>query len=515
MSVNSYSNVRNYPYYNNSNQSNPNKSSNNVSFKAGGYNNDGYSSSVAASYIQKQQQEQKQMDADKQKKDKWKQFGMDVLKGILIGGTLIGGTALIVGCTKAGKEMMQTMTHSFGVNGTVDDLEFKKAKMDKEINYKNCKDYLKAKLAIDPAQQEEVLDNICMANKKIRLERYNGLDIPANGDRGVILYGRGGIGKSYAMEKIAQACGASYLSLNGSDFMNKYQGESERNLQLILNTVKEKAQQSPDEPFILFLDEGESILGNGRTSGGNNTNSMLRSMLLGAMETEGDKALPLNVKFIVTTNYVDDIDGPYRRPGRLGIPMELKCPDTEGQAKIMQAQFEKQFGEAYKNENIKKVIDKYIKNRTEALNGLKGKDGDIQKQYTKLDELEKEFNENKIQYSVLYKTKCEQTANNENTSDIDNQMKEAQDKLTSLQKRISAQNDLIRMEVFEKSNGRFYDFTPAEIKGFVASATKLLEQKGAFNIKNLINVEKAEIKKLIESQKALDEEHQKAMKLMG
>ncbi|UKI41252.1 MAG: hypothetical protein L6V95_14545 [Candidatus Melainabacteria bacterium] len=88
------------------------------------------------------------------------------------------------------------------------------------------------------------------------------------------------------------------------------------------------------------------------------------------METEGPDALPPNVKFIVTTNYVDDIDEPYRRDGRLGIPMELQAPTAEGQANIMRKQFKEQFKDEYKN--FKDEIENYITERTSFMKSIEG-----------------------------------------------------------------------------------------------------------------------------------------------
>lgn len=510
MNVNGISNLNGYKQvYNGKSQNN---TSNPPSFKASGYGDDGYSSSVASEYIKKQQLQKQQMELEKQKKDKWKQFGFDVLKGVTIGAALIGGTYLAANLLISNKALAK-ITHNYGLKNADGTFEFKKFEKEAEVSYESCKNKLKKDLAISQSQQEAVINNICTANKTIREGKYNGANVNPSKNRGIIMYGRGGIGKSYAMETIAKACGASYLSIKGADFMSKYQGESEAILKSILLQAKTQAEKTPDEPLIIFLDEGESIMGSGRTENGNNTNANLRSLLLGAMETQGEDALPSNVKFIVTTNYVDDIDEPYRRDGRLGIPMEILCPDADGQANIMRMQFEKQFEKEY--ENYKSVIDEYIKNRTEFLKSCESKDIGVKEYSLKLEQAKKELQQTQEEKINLQKALNEKMLNGTLSSDEKDKQLEAVDKkVKDANEKVEAAKYLLQQTQLEVSQGRYFNFTPAEIKGVVANAMELLsvdsKYKGGVTVDNLIKIELDKIQQLkIEAQKREEERAKK------
>lgn len=461
----------------------------------------GYSSSVANSYIQKQQAQKQEMELKNQKKNKWKEFWMDVLKGVTIGGTIIVGTVLIASSTKAGREMTQTILSSAGLSSASGNTEkFKKLETTNEISYEKCKEYLQKNLAISEEQQAKVIEDICTANKKIRTGKYDGKDINPAKNRGIIMYGRGGIGKSYAMETIAKACGASYLSIKGADFMSKYQGQSEAILQGILNDARAKAKETPDEPVIVFLDEGESILGDGRTDNGNNTNANLRSLFLGAMETKGTDALPSNVKFIVTTNYVDDIDEPYRRDGRLGIPMEIQCPDADGQASIMRSQFKEQLKGYY--QEYEKIIDDYITDRTTFLQMIEGSTDNeaIRKALETLKNRQNDYNkaEQKLNNAQAELDKSEAEATD--TKDAKEKVEAAKKKVETDKKALDAAKRNLDNERAQISQGRYYNFTPAEIKGFVAEAVELLscdsKYENGLTKENLKQLEQAKIDEL-------------------
>lgn len=515
MSVNGISYLNGYkPMYGRKSQENNQTP---VSF---GYGNDDYQSSVATSYIQKQQAQKQQIELEKQKKDKWKQFGLDVLKGVTIGAALIGGTALVASCTKAGREMAQSLAHNYGLSDTASCTDgFQKSVQQGEVSYKSCKKILNDNLQISESQKDEVFKNICTANKKIRTERYGGHDVNPSKNRGIILYGRGGIGKSYAMETIAKACGASYISKKGNDFLSKWQGESEAKLQSLFNEVKAQAEKTPDNPVIVFLDEGQAILGDGRTENGNNTNANLRAMLLGAMETEGPDALPPNVKFIVTTNYVDDIDEPYRRDGRLGIPMELQAPTAEGQANIMRKQFKEQFKDEYKN--FKDEIENYITERTSFMKSIEGNGNDEIKSLRDLEQtnrgnLEKALKELSRQSAIQEKLVAQGRITKK---DMENELKSYKETVEKYKISLEAAHScLIRVQE-EKSNGRYFNFSPAEIKGFVANTMELLTEdftdKGGFCFENLKNLECEKVEQLREAAKIDAENHAREMAKRG
>lgn len=453
-----------------------------------GYGEDSYTSSVAASYIQKQQQEKAQQALAQKKKEQWKQFGWDVLKGVIIGGILLGGYKLF--CSNSSGEMQKQTKRSLPLTSGV---ELKQAKTTGNVDVKECQKKL-AELNLDEDQKKYIFKNICVANRNIR-EASVLPGIKVVGNRGAILFGRAGVGKSYAMEKIAEACDASYVSIKGSDFMNKYQGQSESNLQGLIEAVREEAEKKPDKPVIIFMDEGESILGSGRTSDNNNTNAMLRSIFLGAMETEGTDALPPNVKFIVTSNFVNDIDTPYQRDGRLGSPMELKCPDIEKQKEIMQKRFKEKFNsDAYKE--YEKEINDYIENRYNYMQdhnndeNVKKYDNYIKNFEGQLVEQNQEFIAAECAYFDALTSDSDEDLNNKLSA-----MNTIMTKMKTTQEALENAKELLRMG--NESDERYFNFTPADIKGLVDLIVDTLYVPGGDrSLSNMITLEKTKIKDL-------------------
>ena len=509
MSVRNVSNFYNYNQV--CNRKSQDNNSAPISFKASGYGNDG---DTASFYIQKYQADQQKKEHENQQKEKWKQFGWNVFTGVSTGAILILATILGISCTKAGREMTQTLTHHYGLSDAASDgaSKFKTQETaGKNITANECEKML-GEVNIDKDQQTYILENICLANKGIKKSLYqNDIETNACGNRGAILYGRGGIGKSYAMEQIAKACGASYTSIKGNDFMNMYQGMSEGNLKGILLEAKAQAEKTPDKPVIIFLDEGESILGSGRTSGGNNTNAMLRSILLGAMETEGIDALPQNVKFIVTTNFVDDIDEPYRRDGRLGIPMELLCPSAAKQRDIMLAQFKKIFGKAY--DKKKEIIEDYVQKRYEHM--LSQEDKIKKSQYTQ------NIKDLKAYIDTLNENNATQMKNiSEGLIKDNNKMLiEAQEALQKNNKNIDTAKHLIswnnnQNQLEDGADPRYFNFTPAEIKGLVNSFERLLHKGKVLTVDNMVEIEKNKIQALRANLRNMNTEHAKKALLM-
>ncbi len=422
MSVNSYSNVSNYPYYNNSNQLNPNKSSNNVSFKAGGYNNDGYSSSVAASYIQKQQQEQKQMEADKQKKEKWKQFGMDVLKGILIGGTLIGGTALVVGCTKAGREMAQTLTNSIGLTSAdaSNKLNDKFAKDRPTVTSKQVFEDILT-MPLSTAAKNDCQNALISANANARSISPNSFLKPTSS--GLLLYGLPGVGKSYSAEEFARIFGAKYAKLDVNSFKSAYIGESTKNIDRQIMPIIEEAKKHPETPYFIIMDEADALLADTNDSSG--TNNEMRSIFLQRMDAE---QLPPNVKYILTTNYPEKITSAALRTGRLRA-VKINNPNYDNLKEIYRNSLNKLFGDKLDKNELNDILEKipshysllgpaHIKAVQENLNSvllIKGKDGKIGQ-----DELENAFKNAHGKAYQEYFQRCNAISPSVNTSyDVD------------------------------------------------------------------------------------------------
>ncbi|MFF5520393.1 proteasome ATPase [Streptomyces coeruleorubidus] len=155
--------------------------------------------------------------------------------------------------------------------------------------------------------------------------------------KGVLLYGPPGCGKTLIAKAVAnslakkvaevtgQAQGKSFfLNIKGPELLNKYVGETERQIRLVFQRAREKASEGT--PVIVFFDEMESLFrtrGSGVSSDVENT---IVPQLLA--EIDGVEGLQ-NVVVIGASNREDMIDPAILRPGRLDVKIKIERPDAE------------------------------------------------------------------------------------------------------------------------------------------------------------------------------------------
>lgn len=122
-----------------------------------------------------------------------------------------------------------------------------------------------------------------------------------------------------------QATGKSFfLNIKGPELLNKYVGETERQIRLVFQRAREKASEGT--PVIVFFDEMESLFrtrGSGVSSDVENT---IVPQLLA--EIDGVEGLQ-NVVVIGASNREDMIDPAILRPGRLDVKIKIERPDAE------------------------------------------------------------------------------------------------------------------------------------------------------------------------------------------
>ncbi|MBP0453310.1 proteasome ATPase [Kitasatospora sp. RG8] len=155
--------------------------------------------------------------------------------------------------------------------------------------------------------------------------------------KGVLLYGPPGCGKTLIAKAVANSLakkvaevtgrpqGKSYfLNIKGPELLNKYVGETERQIRLVFQRAREKASEGT--PVIVFFDEMESLFrtrGSGVSSDVENT---IVPQLLA--EIDGVEGLE-NVIVIGASNREDMIDPAILRPGRLDVKIKIERPDAE------------------------------------------------------------------------------------------------------------------------------------------------------------------------------------------
>jgi len=158
--------------------------------------------------------------------------------------------------------------------------------------------------------------------------------------KGILLYGPPGCGKTMiakavanslakrVAEKEGRADAKSYfLNIKGPELLNKYVGETERQIRLIFQRAREKVQEG--HPVIVFFDEMDSIF---RTRG-SGVSSDVENTIVPQLLSEIDGVETLkDVIVIGASNREDMIDPAILRPGRLDVKIKIDRPD-EGSAR--------------------------------------------------------------------------------------------------------------------------------------------------------------------------------------
>jgi len=155
--------------------------------------------------------------------------------------------------------------------------------------------------------------------------------------KGVLLYGPPGCGKTLIAKAVANSLAAKvaeltgqkearsyFLNIKGPELLNKYVGETERQIRLIFQRAKEKSEEGV--PVIVFFDEMDALFrtrGSGISSDVENT---IVPQLLS--EIDGVESLK-NVIVIGASNREDMIDPAILRPGRLDVKIKIERPDEE------------------------------------------------------------------------------------------------------------------------------------------------------------------------------------------
>jgi SpoVK/Ycf46/Vps4 family AAA+-type ATPase len=138
----------------------------------------------------------------------------------------------------------------------------------------------------------------------------------------VLFQGPSGTGKTFAASILASTLGKDLYRLEISSVVNKYIGETEKNLSRVFELAEEL-------DVVLLLDEGEALLAR-RTS----------------VQTSNDRYANLETNFllqrlesfegivIVTTNAADHIDSAFQR--RMDIVVDFRPPDVNERMRLWQ-----------------------------------------------------------------------------------------------------------------------------------------------------------------------------------
>jgi proteasome-associated ATPase len=159
--------------------------------------------------------------------------------------------------------------------------------------------------------------------------------------KGILLYGPPGCGKTLIAKAVANSLAKKveevsgkkaqsyFLNIKGPELLNKYVGETERQIRLVFQRAREKSEEG--WPVIVFFDEMDSMFRTRGTGISSDMESTIVPQLLA--EIDGVEALK-NVIVIGASNREDLIDPAILRPGRLDVKIKIERPNIKSAEQI-------------------------------------------------------------------------------------------------------------------------------------------------------------------------------------
>jgi proteasome-associated ATPase len=160
--------------------------------------------------------------------------------------------------------------------------------------------------------------------------------------KGILLYGPPGCGKTLIAKAVANSLAKKvsevsgnksarsyFLNIKGPELLNKYVGETERQIRLVFQRAREKSEEGV--PVIVFFDEMDSLFRTRGTGISSDMEATIVPQLLA--EIDGVETLK-NVIVIGASNREDLIDPAILRPGRLDVKIKIERPNEAAARQI-------------------------------------------------------------------------------------------------------------------------------------------------------------------------------------
>ena len=197
--------------------------------------------------------------------------------------------------------------------------------------------------------------------------------------KGVLLYGPPGCGKTLIAKAVANSIAKKlghltgkqlrsyFLHVKGPELLNKYVGESERQVREVFKKAKERADDG--HPVIVFFDEMDALF---RTRG-SGISSDIESTIVPQFLSEIDGVERLNNVIVIgASNRQDLIDPAVLRAGRLDVKVKVGRPDATAAHDIFSIYITE--GLPFTEEEVKRhggdtkaLVSSYIQSTVEAM----------------------------------------------------------------------------------------------------------------------------------------------------
>ena len=174
-------------------------------------------------------------------------------------------------------------------------------------------------------QKQEIREAVELPLTHFELYKQIGIDPPG----GVLLYGPPGTGKTMMAKAVANATTASFISVVGSEFVQKYLGEGPRMVRDVFRLARENS------PSVIFIDEVDAIATK-RYDAQTGADREVQRILLELLTQLDGFDEETNIKVIMATNRADTLDPALLRPGRLDRKISFPHPDRRQKRLVLQ-----------------------------------------------------------------------------------------------------------------------------------------------------------------------------------
>jgi transitional endoplasmic reticulum ATPase len=146
---------------------------------------------------------------------------------------------------------------------------------------------------------------------------------------GILLYGPPGTGKTMIAKAVAGEIDAAFFSIAPSEILNKWVGESEKNVRKLFDAARAAGRA------VVFIDEVEALVPRRRDTEQGSVMARVVPQILA--ELDGfDAAGDRTVLFLGATNEPWSIDPAMLRPGRLDEKVHVGLPETAARLRLLE-----------------------------------------------------------------------------------------------------------------------------------------------------------------------------------
>lgn len=136
-------------------------------------------------------------------------------------------------------------------------------------------------------------------------------------DKGFILYGEPGTGKTMLCKAFAKELNGIFIYLSMEQFISKK--NDDMNINALFDELDLVSTDYPEKTIVVFLDEIDSLRGRGKSNHNNSYYDGFTNEMLYRIDN-----LPKNIMIIGATNNLETLDKAIVRKGRLGNKYEVK-----------------------------------------------------------------------------------------------------------------------------------------------------------------------------------------------